>query len=116
MVAQSGIETASRVLDLACGTGTLAVLLKTAAPEAEVIGIDGDEKILKIAETKAKKTGIDVRFEKGMSFDLPFADASFDRVFASLFFHHLTLANKLKTFREVRRILKPNGELHVADW
>lgn len=116
MVEQSRIETASRVLDLACGTGTLAVLLKTAAPRAEVIGIDIDPNILKIAGTKAKKAGIDVRFEKGMSFDLPFADASFDRVFSSLFFHHLTLANKLKTLREVRRILKPSGEFHVADW
>lgn len=116
LVAQSRIEAASRVLDLACGTGTLTVQLKTAAPKAEVIGIDSDKKILKIAETKAKKAGVNIRFEKRMSFDLPFADETFDRVFSSLFFHHLTLANKLKTFREVRRILKSSGEFHVADW
>ncbi len=117
LVEQSRIETSSRVLDLACGTGTLTVLLKTAAPRADVIGIDGDSKILEIAEMKAKKADVDIRFEKGMSFDLPFADESFDRVFSSLFFHHLTGENKLKTLREVRRILKSEGgEFHVADW
>ena len=70
LVAQSRIEAASRVLDLACGTGTLTVQLKTAAPKAEVIGIDSDKKILKIAETKAKKAGVDIRFEKRMSLSL----------------------------------------------
>lgn len=116
LIEQSNVEAASRVLDLACGTGTLTVLIKNAAPRTEVVGIDGDAKILKIAEAKAKKAGVQVRFDEGMSFDLPYPDASFDRVFSSLFFHHLTRENKLQTFREVRRVLKPNGELHVADW
>ncbi len=116
LVEQSRVSAASRVLDLACGTGTLTVLIKNAAPDAEVIGIDGDAKILKIAEKKAKIVGTDVCFDEGMSFALPYQDESFDRVFSSLFFHHLTRENKLKTFREVRRVLKPNGEFHVADW
>jgi ubiquinone/menaquinone biosynthesis C-methylase UbiE len=116
LVEQSRVSDASRILDLACGTGTLTVLLKTAAPNAEVVGIDGDPKILKIAEKKAKKAGARVRFDEGMSFALPYRDESLDLVFSSLFFHHLTRENKLKTLREVRRVLKPNGELHIADW
>lgn len=116
LIEQSGIGAASRVLDLACGTGTLTILIKTAAPNAEVVGIDGDAKILKIAEEKAKKAAARVRFDRGMSFALPYSNESFDLVFSSLFFHHLTRENKLKTFREVRRVLKPSGELHVADW
>ncbi len=116
LVEQSRVSAASRVLDLACGTGTLTILLKNTAPNAEVVGIDGDQKILKIAETKAKEAGILIRFEKGMSFDLPFANESFDRVVSSLFFHHLTRENKLKTLREVRRVLKRSGEFHIADW
>lgn len=116
LVKQSRIETAANILDLACGTGTLTILLKLTAPHAEVIGIDGDQKILKIAEAKARKANIQIQFKKGMSFDLPFADESFDRVLSSLFFHHLTQENKLKTLREVRRVLKINGEFHVADW
>ena len=51
-----------------------------------------------------------------MSFDLPYEDESFDRVVSSLFFHHLTRENKLKTLREVKRVLKSNGEFHIADW
>ncbi len=116
LVEQSRIAPANRVLDLACGTGTLTILLKKTFSQAEITGIDGDPKILEIAETKAKKADTRIQFEKGMSFDLPFADESFDRVVSSLFFHHLTRENKLKTLQEVRRVLKPNGELHIADW
>ena len=116
LIKQSKLEANHRVLDLACGTGTLTVLVKQTQPQAEVVGIDGDAKILEIAKTKAKKSGIEIRFDEGMSFDLPYAPESFDRVVSSLFFHHLTRENKLKTLREVRRVLKPNGEFHVADW
>lgn len=116
LVEQSRVSAASRVLDLACGTGTLTILLNNTAPDVEVIGIDGYPKILKIAETKAKEAGISIRFEKGISFDLPFDDESFDRVVSSLFFHHLTRENKLKTCREIKRVLKPEGEFHIADW
>lgn len=104
------------VLDLACGTGTLTILIKITAPRADVTGIDGDPKILKIAKEKALAENFEIRFYEGMSYDLPYADQTFDRVVSSLFFHHLTRENKLKTFREVKRVLKREGELHVADW
>jgi ubiquinone/menaquinone biosynthesis C-methylase UbiE len=113
---QAKIETRQRVLDLACGTGTLAILIKKKHPQIELKGIDGDAKILEIAKRKAQKSNVKIEFEQGMSFALPYADESFDRVFSSLFFHHLTRENKLKTLREVFRVLKTGGELHVADW
>ncbi len=116
LVEQAGVTPGHRILDLACGTGTLAVLLKKNVPEAEIIGVDGDPKILKLAKEKARAGDFEIRFDKGMSFDLPYADASFDRVVSSLFFHHLTRENKLKTLGEVLRILKAGGELHIADW
>lgn len=104
------------ILDLACGTGTLTILLKKTYPSAEVTGVDGDPKILEIAEKKAKKGNTEIKFEKAMSFDLPYPNESFDVIVSSLFFHHLTRENKLKTLSEVRRVLKPGGEFHVADW
>lgn len=116
LVEQAKLKTNHRVLDLACGTGTLTILLKRNVPEAEIIGIDGDPKILKLAKEKARKENFEIRFDEGMSFDLPYADESFDRVTSSLFFHHLTREKKLETLREVKRILKSDGELHVADW
>ena len=115
-VEQAEIKANHRVLDLACGTGTLTILIKNTQPQAEVIGIDGDAKILEIAKTKAKESDVQIQFDEGMSFDLPYEDESFDRVVSSLFFHHLTRENKLKTLGEVRRVLKPKGEFHVADW
>ena len=104
------------VLDLGCGTATLSILLKQKQPQAQVVGIDGDAKILEIAKAKARKASLEIQFDEGMSFNLPYKDESFDRVISSLFFHHLTRENKSKTLREVKRVLKPNGEFHVADW
>ena len=116
LVEHVNVKNEQRALDLACGTGTLTNLLKVSAPEAEIIGIDGDPRILGLAKEKARKAGLDIQFNEGMSFDLPYADCSFERVVSSLFFHHLTRENKLKTLREVKRVLKPGGELHIADW
>lgn len=116
LVEQAGIEANHRVLDLACGTATLTILLKQVQPLAEVVGIDGDDRILAIAKKKARSAGLEIEFDEGMSFDLPYRNESFDRVISSLFFHHLTRENKLKTMGEVARVLKPDGEFHVADW
>lgn len=116
LVVQAAIEADHRVLDLACGTGTLAILIKSLEPEANVIAIDGDPTILKIAREKVLKSGLQIEFDEGMSFDLPYDDGTFDRVVSSLFFHHLTSENKLKTLGEIKRVLKPRGAFHIADW
>jgi len=116
LVEQAQVRGNHRVLDLACGTATLTILLKQDQPLAEVVGIDGDDRILAIAKTKANAVGVEIQFDEGMSFDLPYPDEFFDRVTSSLFFHHLSRENKVKTLGEVIRVLKPNGEFHVADW
>jgi ubiquinone/menaquinone biosynthesis C-methylase UbiE len=116
LLQQAGLSAGLRVLDLACGTGTLTRLAKHSQPLAELVGVDGDPHILARARTKASEAGVTIRFDEALAFALPYADASFDRVLSSLFFHHLDRANKLATLREVRRVLKPDGELHIADW
>lgn len=116
LVEQANFEPRQNILDLACGTGTLTILIKQKYPQVKITGLDGDAKILAIAKTKAQKSKVAIEFEQAMSFALPYADESFDRVVSSLFFHHLTRENKLKTLREVFRVLKPDGELHIADW
>lgn len=115
LVEQAQIKKSHRVLDLGCGTATLTLLIKRAHPEAEVVGLDGDPKILEIARAKVTKTGLGIPLEHGMAFELPYPDHSFDRVLSSLLFHHLTRENKGRTLREVFRVLRPGGELHVAD-
>ena len=116
LIEQVQLEPAHEVLDLGCGTGTLSLWLKARAPEAQIIGLDGDAKILALAQKKASRAGLAVRFEHGLSFQLPYPDRVFDRVVSSLFFHHLTRTDKERTIGEVLRVLKPGGQLHVADW
>ena len=116
LIEQAGIEAGHRVLDLGCGTATLTLMIKRAHPAAEVIGLDGDPRILKIARAKAQEAGLAVSFNEAMAFDLPYPDGSFDQALSSLVFHHLTRENKVRTLEEVLRVLRPGGELHVADW
>lgn len=116
LIEQAAIRPGHRVLDLACGTGTLAIWIKQRHPRAEVRGIDGDPRILSIASRKAKEANVAVEFDRGLSFSLPYRDASFDRVLSSLFFHHLSWRDKQRTARELYRVIRPGGGLHVADW
>jgi len=116
LIQQARIPEGAQVLDLGCGTGTLAIWVKQAHPRAEVTGLDGDPKVLAVAGKKARSAGMPIRFDRGMSFALPYEDDSFDRVLSSLFFHHLADSDKERTLREVHRVLKPGGELHAADW
>ena len=116
LVEQAGIEKNSRVLDIGCGTATLTILIKKVHPEADVTGLDGDPEILKMAKKKIINAGLDIKLDQGMSFELPYDDSSFDRVVSSLVFHHLTRENKVRTIKEIFRVLSPGGELHLADF
>jgi ubiquinone/menaquinone biosynthesis C-methylase UbiE len=116
LVEQAHIQPGHRVLDLGCGTATLTILAKRAQPDAEIVGLDGDQRILDIARAKVAKAGLAIALDRGMAYDLPYPDNSFDRVLCSLVIHHLTRENKLRALREVLRVLKPGGELHVADF
>ena len=116
LIAQARITANHDVLDLACGTATLALMAKQQHPLAKLTGIDGDPAILRIAAAKAHDANIAITFDQGYSYALPYASASFDRVLSSLFFHHLPMTDKRRTASEVFRILKPGGEFHIADW
>jgi ubiquinone/menaquinone biosynthesis C-methylase UbiE len=116
LVAQAPARPGTNLLDLGCGTGTLTLLLKSRNPESRVAAIDADPQILEMARAKAARASLAIGFQQAMSFALPFPDASFDHVFSSLVFHHLTRENKLRTLREVSRVLRPAGQLHIADF
>jgi SAM-dependent methyltransferase len=116
LVRQARVGRGARVLDLGCGTATLTLLVKKEHPDADVTGIDGDPQILEIARAKAERAGVAITLERAMAYELPHADGSFDRVLSSLVFHHLTRADKARTFREAHRVLRAGGELHFADF
>ena len=116
LVRQARVANNHQVLDLGCGTATLTLMIKQTHPEAQVTGLDGDPKALEIARGKVARSGLTIPLDEGMAFDLPYPDNSFDRVFSGLLFHHLTREDKVRTLKEVFRVLRPGGELHVADW
>ena len=113
---QSTIELGYHVLDIGCGTATLTILIKENHPDAVVVGLDADPKVLEIAKKKAAKDNLDIRFDQGLSYQLPYDNESFDVIFSSLLFHHLNREKKIRTLKEVFRVLRSGGELHVADW
>jgi ubiquinone/menaquinone biosynthesis C-methylase UbiE len=81
-----------------------------------VTGIDIDPRILEIARSKAAMGGADVRLLEGSATDPGLPDASFDRVLTTLVLHHLTTPQKRAALQSARRLLRPAGELHIADW
>lgn len=116
LIKQAGFKKGYRVLDLGCGTATLTVGIKNNYPEAEVSGIDIDEKILEIAKNKIDNLGLDISLKQGSAFDLPFPDEEFDRVVSSLMLHHLTTENKRRALKEGYRILRSGGEIYILDF
>jgi ubiquinone/menaquinone biosynthesis C-methylase UbiE len=115
-VLQADLRPGQRVLDIGCGTGSLAVLVKQLFPEVEVVGVDPDVKALARAARKAGRAVVTVQLDRGFSDALDYPDESFDRVFSSFMFHHLDLDEKARTLREVQRVLKGDGRLHLLDF
>ena len=115
LIEQSKFKPDHQVLDLACGTGTLAISIKQGHPSVTVTGLDGDPSILALAERKAQRAETEISLVHGLSTDLPYPSEYFDRVVSSLFFHHLDWANKTRTACEIYRVLKPGGECHIVD-
>jgi len=116
LIKQANIQPGHKVLDLGCGTGTLAMMAKATQPEAEVIGLDADPEMLHMAIAKSAEQKITVKFDVGFAHQLPYPDASFDRVLSSIMIHHLKTPEKKKAAYEVFRVLKPGGELHIIDF
>jgi ubiquinone/menaquinone biosynthesis C-methylase UbiE len=113
---QAVIRPSQRVLDIGCGTGTLLTLIKRLHPDVHVVGLDPDPRALARARRKAERAAVSIQFDQGFSDELPYPEVSFDRVFSSFMFHHLQPDEKGRTLREVRRVLKPGGFLHLLDF
>ena len=101
-------------VDVGCGTGTFAIALAAQRADAKVKGVDGDPQILALARRKEGAGAVEWR--EGLAQTLPFEDASADAVTISLVLHHLLPEDKRAALSEIRRILKPGGRLHIADW
>jgi ubiquinone/menaquinone biosynthesis C-methylase UbiE len=110
----SGLPQGGTAVDVGCGTGTFAIALAAARPDAEVVGVDGDPEIL--AAARAKRGAERVSWRQGLAGELDIPQASADAVVMSLLLHHLDAPAKRAALADARRILRPEGMLHVADW
>ena len=113
---QAGLGSARQVLEIGCGTGNLVLLVKRMAPRQDVTGLDPDPKALARAGRKARRAGLALQLDRGFADQLPYPDGSFDRVLSSLMFHHLGADQRVASLREVRRVLRPGGSLHLMDF
>ena len=116
LINQAAISPGHRVLEIGCGTGNLAILIKRLNPAAQVVGIDPDPNALARARRKAQRRGSEIQFDQGFSEELPYPDASFDRVFSAFMLHHVRPDAKPVSLREAFRVLKPGASLQLADF
>lgn len=117
LVEQAALQPGDRILEVGCGTGSLLMQIARTRPSVDITGLDPDPKALARAKRKADAASVAIRLDRGFADALPYADASFDRVFSCFMFHHLTDADeKVRALREIRRVLKPGGRLQLVDF
>ena len=109
-----GVPESGTVVEVGSGTGTLAITFARSRIDTTVIGIDGDPQVQALARRKPGAEAVSWR--EGLAAHLALPDTSADRVVMSLLLHHLDREGKDEALREARRVLRPGGRLHIADW
>lgn len=117
LVDLAGVQPDQSVLDVGCGTGSLAMAAKRrVGPGGSVQGVDASVEMIARAKKRARKAALDVTFETGVVEALPYPNGRFDVVLSTLMLHHLPRAARELCAREIRRVLKPGGRALVVDF
>ena len=101
------------ILDVGAGTGKQALAIADAAPHARVIAVEPGSNV---PAARQKPNPHQVEFLQGEAQALPLAAGSVDRVVISLALHHMSAPVRRDALAEFRRVLKPDGRLHVVEF
>ncbi len=112
LVRFAGVRAGQRVLDVACGTGVVAVTAARAG--ATVSGLDLTPELLDHARENSRIAGIEVEWHEGDVEQLPFADAAFDVVMSQ--FGHMFAPRPAVAIAEMLRVLRPGGTIAFSTW
>lgn len=106
---------AQRVLDVATGTGDLAIEIASQRPKTQVVGADFVEKMMRLAQIKTSEKGLleRIHYVAGDATKLPFADDEFDS--ATIAFGLRNIPDRLAAIREIARVVKPSGKMIVLE-
>lgn len=112
VVKRAGLEPGMDLLDVACGTGNATI--PAAREGARVTGLDFSPDLLAIARERAADAMVEVDWIEGDAQELPFEDASFDRVIST--FGHMFAPDHRRTGKEMLRVCRPGGVIATACW
>jgi ubiquinone/menaquinone biosynthesis C-methylase UbiE len=116
-IERAGLEPGAQVLDVGCGTGTLALeAQRRLGQTGRVVGVDPSPAQIARARAKAARRHLGTEFQIGVIEHLAFPDQTFDVVLATLMLHHLPAPLKRQGLAEIARVLKPGGRLVLADF
>ena len=104
------------ILDVGCGTGSLAILLKQAAPAARIVGLDPDPAILARAAAKAQAAGVEIEWRQGYARDAGRIAGAFEKAVSSMVFHQVPPAEKEAGIAAMVAAVRGGGEVHIADF
>jgi ubiquinone/menaquinone biosynthesis C-methylase UbiE len=111
------LQPGDKVLDVGCGTGTLAIeVQQRVGATGRVVGIDPGGRQIARARAKAARRKLPIDFQIGVIEHLDFPDQTFDVVLSTIMMHHLPDDLKRQGLSEVARVLKPGGRLVIADF
>jgi ubiquinone/menaquinone biosynthesis C-methylase UbiE len=111
------LQPGETVLDVGCGTGTLALAAYDRVGETgRVCGIDPSVQLLAGARRKAARRNLPITFQLGGIEQLTFPDQLFDVVLSTFMMHHVPDDLKRQGLSEIARVLKPGGRLLVVDF